>query len=91
MGVEELLPRIVRVSKNLNTGKFSFKCVEGKLTKDEEKLFAEENDIITLKNCYGHGVDYSKHGTKISEIVNKIPTAKRAYITYKKSNEERKR
>ncbi len=91
MGIEKLLPKIVTVSKNLNTGEFSFECTEGKLTENEEKLFTEDSDIIILKNCYGNGVDYSKHGTKISEIVNRIPTAKRAYRTYKRSNEERKR
>jgi len=91
MNIEELLPRVVIVSKNLKNEKFSFECTEGKLTKDEETLFTEDSDIVILKDCYGHGIDYSNHGNKKSEIVNRIPTTKRTYITYKRSQDERRR
>ena len=76
MGVEKLLPEIVTVSKNLDTGELSFEVQGGTLTKTEEKLFTEDSNIVILKNYYGDGIDYSKQGAKTSEIIDGTPITK---------------
>lgn len=91
MDIEELLPRIVEVTKNLNTGKFSFEVREGTLTETEKKLFTEDSDPVILKNYSGHGINYYMHKTKIAKIVEKIPLTKMAYITHTRTEAERRR
>ena len=85
--IEKLLPLNVTVSKNLNTGKISFNCVDGELTEDEKKLFIEDSYKVILKDKRGLNVEYDANTHKRSEIIKEVPTTTRHYQTNQRSHE----